>query len=117
MSHAYVFGLVGPVCDGSARQVWNALLRERHIDGFFDFYRTVTIGDLELRLSEMFRLGRVGYIVHPSLSRQAIPLMDHTDRGVAERGVRVVKNAGGVLTGYGYDFSDNDAILNLWMVQ
>lgn len=116
MAHEFVFGLIGPVCTAHARKTWNELLRKEGIDGFFDFYPTSTIGELELRLSEMFRLGRRGYIVHPSLAREAVRLMDRTDRGVDERGVRVVKNEGGVLTGYGCDFSDNNAILNLWMV-
>lgn len=116
MAHQYVFGLVGPVCTSEARKTWNALLSEQKIDGFFDFYRAKSVGDLELRLSEMFLLHRRGYVIDASLSKETVRLMDKCGRGVAPRGVvDVVRNDGGVLVGYSMHGKSPEDILRVWL--
>lgn len=96
-----VCGLVGPVCTSKARTKWNSLFKVRGFSAFFDFYRTKTLQDLELRLSEMFLLERRGYIVAEELQTMIVPLLDRLDVSAAEKGsVDTVVNDGGVLVGY-----------------
>ena len=96
-----VCGLIGSACSGSARTVWNALFKEQGIAAFFDFYRTGTKEDLELRLSEMFLLERRGYIVAPELQRIIVPLLDALDDAARAVGrADTVRNDGGILTGF-----------------
>lgn len=96
-----VCGLIGSSCVSQARTTWNALFQKRGISAFFDFYRTKTKEDLELRLSEMFLLERRGYLVAPELQTLILPLLDRLDDSAknAER-VDTVVNDGGVLIGY-----------------
>lgn len=114
MEPQYVFGLVGPVCAGSARKVWNELLKEEGIQGFFDFYRTDGRNDLASRLSEMFLLERRGYLIHPSLQAEAATLMDHFASSVTDGRVDTVVNERGVLTGH-YLNGDIRKILHVWL--
>ncbi len=96
-----VCGLIGPTCVSQSRTRWNALFKERGIDAFFDFYRMTTIADLELRLSEMFLLGRRGYIVDPAFQSGIVRLLDRLDPSAVEKGsVNTVMNERGVLVGY-----------------
>lgn len=108
-----VCGLIGPTCTSQARTRWNALFTEKGTDAFFDFYRTVTTEDLELRLSEMFLLQRRGYVVDPLFETVIIRLLDQLDPSAIDRGsVDTVVNERGVLVGH---FCDNDgARLKLW---
>lgn len=96
-----VCGLIGPSCASQARTRWNELFREKNIPAFFDFYRTKTKEDLELRLSEMFLLERRGYVMAPELQTMIVPLLDRLD-DTAKQTERVdtVVNDGGVLVGY-----------------
>ncbi len=96
-----VLGLLGPRCRHDARKRWNAFLASRGIDGFFDFYRTLSRVDLELRLSEMFLHGRRGYLLDASLQLPVCDLLDHLAPSARKGGrADVVVNDGGVLTGH-----------------
>ncbi len=115
MAHQYVFGLLAPRCSGNARTVWNALLRDHGIDGFFDFYSVRSRTDLELRLSEMFHLGRAAYIVSPEFAQAILPLLDELDASVSpKKGVDMVINESGILRGYARGEADDEACLRLW---
>lgn len=101
-----VFGLIGPVCSSQARTKWNSLFKKNGLSAFFDFYRTKTKQDLELRLSEMFLLERRGYIVAPELQTMIVTLLDRLDNSARQQGcVDTVMNERGVLIGY---FCGND---------
>lgn len=116
MAHEFVFGLIGPVCTAHARKTWNGLLREERIDGFFDFYRTTTKEDLVTRFSEMFLLGRRGYLVAASLQADAVPLMDRLTNEARKKGlVDTVKNERGVLMGHFMGEAKPKEILNMWL--
>lgn len=96
-----VCGLIGPSCTSKARTLWNARFKESGVPAFFDFYRTKTKEDLELRLSEMFLLERRGYVVVPELQALIQPLLDRLDSSVQQSGiVDTVLNERGVLTGF-----------------
>jgi shikimate 5-dehydrogenase len=115
MQHRYVFGFLGPSCTGNIRKTWNAHLQAKNIDGFFDFYRTKTVKDLETRLSEMFLLQRRGYILHPSLQSEAVRLMDRLDDSAQKEGkVDTVLNDRGVLVG-GVIGDEVDERLKFWL--
>ena len=102
-----VCGLIGPVCSANARTVWNRMFADAGIDAFFDFYRTVTREDLELRLSEMFLLERRGYIVAEEFQTLVLPLLDRFDTDAEREGkVDTVINEGGVLIGYFFGADD-----------
>lgn len=74
---------------------------ERGIPAFFDFYRTKTQRDLELRLSEMFLHERRGYLIDPLFSVSILPLLDQLDSSAVASGkVDTVVNDGGVFVGY-----------------
>lgn len=101
MTELLTIGLVAPRCVGSSRKVWNDALREKGIPAFFDFYRTTTIRDLELRLSQMFLHDRRGYIVDPLFSSSILPLLDRLDdQAITHGAVDTVLNDGGILVGY-----------------
>jgi shikimate 5-dehydrogenase len=115
MKHEFVFGLLGSKCSGQIRKVWNAFLKERGVDGFFDFYPTKTCEQLELRLSEMFLLHRRGYVIGEQFQETVIPLLDRLDTSAEKKGaVDTVVNDGGVFVGYWIGDSA-DARLSLWL--
>ncbi len=96
-----VCGLIGPVCTSQARTFWNKKFSDAGLDAFFDFYRTKTVQDLELRLSEMFLLERRGYVVAEEFQTLILPLLDRLDAEALREGrVDTVVNEGGVLVGY-----------------
>jgi len=101
MAHHSVCGLLGPRCIAGERKRWNALFKEQGIDAFFDCYKASTFADLELRLAEMFHLGRRGYLVVPVLQQLIIPLLDRLDKTATEkRRVDTIVNTDGVICGY-----------------
>lgn len=105
-----VVGLIGPVCIDQCRAVWNTALREQGSPLDFQFYRTRNREELELRLSEMFTLGRLGYIVHPEFQSTVLPLLDRLDSAAHKKErVDTIVNDGGVLVGYYLDASVNEA--------
>ena len=109
-----VCGLVGPVCVSQARTLWNKKFSDANIDAFFDFYRTRTTQDLELRLSEMFLLERRGYIIAEEFQSVILPLLDRLDTEVLREGrVDTVVNQSGVLIGYFFGMND-EARMRLW---
>ncbi len=109
--HQIVCGLIGKTCTGGARERWNRLFTERGVDAFFDFYRTMTREDLELRLSEMFLLERRGYVVGGDWQSAILPLLDAVHETAKQKGsVDTIVNERGVLTGYFFgDSEDVDA--------
>ncbi len=108
-----VCGLIGSVCTSKARTLWNELFKERGLSAFFDFYRTKTKEDLELRLSEMFLLERRGYVVAPELQSMILPLLDRLDSASQEKGsVDTVLNEEGVLIGY--FCGDDEKRIHVW---
>ena len=115
MQCRYVFGLLSNRCTGQARVSWNALLAEKGIDGFFDFYPVRTILDLELRLAEMFHLGRTAYILSPTEQVRIRPLLDAVDPEVGDRPIDTVINEGGVLVGYAIAHFSPDQQLAVWL--
>ncbi len=118
MAHAYVFGLLSARCSGQARKTWNALLRAQEVDGFFDFYPTVTVRDLELRLAEMFHLGRRAYILSAPLKPLVRPLLDRIDASAEKSGdIDTVINEGGVLVGYSLGGLEPPEQLACWIRQ
>jgi shikimate 5-dehydrogenase len=97
----YVIGSLAPVSPKGGRKHWNAILRERGIDGFFDGYPAATREDLQFRLSEMFLLDRRGYILHESLQTMVLDLLDVIDASAQSAGAAdTVVNEGGILHGY-----------------
>lgn len=114
MAHEFVFGFVGSKCSGQIRKVWNAYLKERGVDGFFDFYPTKTFEMLELRLSEMFLLHRRGYIIGENFQEKVIPLLDRLDASVKDK-VDTVVNDGGVLVGHWVGSEALFERLELWL--
>lgn len=114
MARTYVFGLLSARCNNRARKTWNALLKEKKTDGFFDFYRTETTADLELRLAEMFHLGRRAYIVSEPLRPLVRPLLDRIDSSVESEADTVI-NEGGVLVGYSLGALEPSAQLEAWI--
>ncbi|MDD5055230.1 MAG: hypothetical protein PHZ00_03085 [Candidatus Peribacteraceae bacterium] len=119
MAHRSVCGLLGPRCIAGERKRWNALFLEKGIDAFFDCYKASTIADLELRLAEMFHLGRRGYLVVPALQKIIVPLLDRLDASAKGEGsVDIVVNNGGVICGYWMgDWNDEAVrmrILTMW---
>lgn len=116
MAHANVFGLLAPSCTANARKTWNELLKDKNVDGFFDFYRTRNAHELQTRCSEMFLLERRGYLVHESLQADAVVLMDLLAESAQDRGlVDTVKNERGVLTGHFLADTSPSDILKIWM--
>ena len=110
MPPTFIIGLIGPVCTHSARKTWNEMFRSRGIDAFFDFYRTKTERDLELRLSEMFLHERRGYIVDARFSHAIIRLLDRLDvRAEESSTVDTVVNEGGVFVGYDTSSTDDQS--------
>lgn len=101
MAPQFVFGLLSARCTGRARAVWNLLLREQGIDGFFDFYPTSGERELTLRLAEMFHLDRRAYVLSGPLQDIVRPLLDRMDSSVTdEKAVDTIINTGGVLVGF-----------------
>ena len=95
-----VCGLIGSVCSSATRTVWNKKFSDARLDAFFDFYRTKTLYDLELRLSEMFLLERRGYVVAQEFQMSILPLLDRLDAQAKREGrVDTVTNRGGILIG------------------
>jgi shikimate 5-dehydrogenase len=81
--------------------MWNEIFREREIDAFFDFYRTSTDRDLELRLSEMFLHERRAYLLDPLFSLSVRPLLDRMDPSAkATQRIDTVINDDGILIGF-----------------
>lgn len=117
MQCRYVFGLLSPRCTGNARATWNALLVEKGIDGFFDFYAVRTALELELRLAEMFHLGRTAYILSPAQQTQIRPLLDAVDAEVGDKPIDTVINQGGVLVGYALSHLPPDQQLTEWLTK
>ncbi len=112
-----VCGLIGLKCASNARAVWNANFAKRKLDAFFDFYRTRSVQELELRFSEMFLLERRGYIVAAELQQDAVKLMDRLDVSAQKNGkVDTVLNERGVLIGFAFDERSDrdDARIHLW---
>lgn len=119
MAHRSVCGLLGPRCIAGERKRWNALFLAEGIDAFFDCYRASTTADLELRLAEMFHLGRRGYLVVPALQNMIVPLLDQLDQSATGEGrADVIVNNDGVLRGYCMGDWNNhvvrERILRLW---
>ncbi len=119
MKHTIVCGFVAPTCSGDARKLWNQAFSHGKNSAFFDCYRTKTIADLELRLSEMFHLERRGYVIADDFSVTIIPLLDIIDASAKNAGrVDTVVNRGGVLSGaYVAATRENLCIeerMNLW---
>ncbi len=111
MSKRLVFGLVGPKCSHEARKRWNAYFTEKNLDAFFDFYKTTTVSDLELRLSEMFLLERRGYLIDKKFQKECVRLMDQLDESAEREGkVDAVVNERGVLKGYFANTTDIDIL-------
>lgn len=115
MQCRYVFGLLSNRCTGHARATWNALLAEKGIDGFFDFYSVRTSLELELRLAEMFHLGRTAYILSSVEQARIRPLLDAVDVEVGDKSIDTVINEGGVLVGYALSHLPPDAQLAVWL--
>ncbi len=110
-----ILGTIGPKSNPEERKYWNTLFQSLKLDALYDFYRTRDLRELELRLSEMFHLGRRGYAVeNEELKRLALPLMDVLDRSATAAGnVDTIVNEGGVLIGH-YVKGNADARLKLW---
>ena len=109
-----ICGLIGSVCAAHARTRWNKCFSDTGLDAFFDFYRTKTLQDLELRLSEMFLLERRGYVVSEEFQMLILPLLDRLDAKAREAGrVDTVTNEGGVLIGNFLD-GDDDQRMSVW---
>lgn len=88
----------------------------KDIDGFFDFYPTRSVEHLESRLSEMFHLGRAGYILSAELSKHIEPLLDGVDASAKEREIiDTVLNEGGILQGYALGHLRNEEQLEFWL--
>lgn len=112
----YVFGFLTARSSGDARKVWNDLLAKEGIDGFFDFYPTRSREDLQMRLSEMFHLGRAAYVLSPKLSEVVEPLLDRTDASVTQQGsIDTVLNEQGVLVGYALGHLPKEQQLQFWI--
>ncbi|MSR67432.1 hypothetical protein EXS65_01205 [Candidatus Peribacteria bacterium] len=112
--HRVVCGLIGPTCTSQARTKWNALFLKHGRNAFFDFYRTKTVSELELRLSEMFLHERRGYVVAAELQEIIVPLLDRLDASVTkEQRVDTVTNEGGVLVGSSSG-DDDQRRMELW---
>ncbi len=110
-----VCGLIAPSCLSQARTTWNALFKRHGLSAFFDFYRTKTKQDLELRLSEMFLLERRGYVVAEEFQASILPLLDRLDSSVEEsKRVDTVVNDRGVLVGY--FCGDNERRMGVWFL-
>lgn len=99
-----VIGYVGPKNDVRILKYWNALFAKQGMHAFCDFYRTETRADLELRLSEMFTLGRRGYILAEQMQSIVRPLLDRAD-GIGP--CNTIVNEGGVLCGTHLDTNEN----------
>lgn len=100
MKHAFVFGFLGPTCVSDMRRIWNETLRAKEMDAFFDFYRSKSLSDLEMRLSEMFLLERRGYVLDPAFQEVVVPLLDSLEaESLATNRVDVIVNREGILVG------------------
>jgi len=107
-----IFGIVGK--HENARTIqrdWNAYFATKGIDAFMDKYEC-TQESLPERLSEMYHFDRRAYIVSFSLQKAICPLLDSLDASAEGEGrVSVVRNNGGVLTGYFTEqFSPEDVL-------
>ncbi len=116
----YVFGLLGANCRRDSRKKWNTLLTGHKVNGFVDFYRTVTENDLELRLSEMFLHGRIGYVLEAPLQKPVQKMLDRLSPSAKRRKrVDTIVNERGVLVGYYLDgLSSEEKMrkqLSLWL--
>gem|GEM_PF-1335860 len=119
MDHPSVVGLIGPQCVLRCRAVWNAFFKEQGSPLEFQFYRTRNREELELRLSEMFVLRRLGYVVHPDFQTTILPLLDELD-ATAQKAQQVdtIVNDGGRLIGHFLDAEACEAQevrMRLWM--
>ncbi len=95
-----LFGILGSYPDASVLQRdWNAYFAKEGMDAFCDRYPTKE-DQLPERLSEMFHFDRRGYIIGSRLQEAIFPLLDAIDSSVTDGKVNVVKNEGGVLTGF-----------------
>lgn len=93
------------------------MLLAQGIDGFFDFYPTKTVADLELRLSEMFHLGRAAYILAEPLRSKVVPLLDRIDASAQKESPDTVINERGVLVGYALGHRPEAEQLAFWTTQ
>lgn len=101
MTDRTIIGFIGPVLPDQARAEWNAYFRQQGSPLEFQFYRTKTREELELRLSEMFVHGRRGYVVHPVFSATVIPLLDRLNASSEQaQKVDTIVNEDGRLCGY-----------------
>ncbi len=107
-----ILGLLAPSCPPAVRREWNALLAEEGRDAFFDIYHSKNRADLQLRLGEMYVLGRRGYVVGKGLEGESLVLMDVLDdSAIAAKAVDTVVNKDGVLHGYFVDGPHSDATM------
>ncbi len=71
---------------------------------------------LHVRLSEMYLHDRWSYIIHESLQKYVMLLLDQIEASAQEKGsVNVVMNEGGLLKGYWCE--GNEEILQKWIYQ
>lgn len=112
-----VIGYLGPRKVQAFTIVWNALFTRLNAPAMLDFYPTSACGNdpcaekqcLHLRLSEMFLLGRRGYIVDPALQSDAYELMDEHDATARKhKKVDTVVSENGVQKGFFCGLTDSD---------
>ncbi|OGJ63145.1 hypothetical protein A3A67_01700 [Candidatus Peribacteria bacterium RIFCSPLOWO2_01_FULL_51_18] len=119
-SGTFVLGFLGKKCQHNIRKNWNLYLKEMNLNGFFDFYPTVTAADLELRLAEMFLHHRLGYVVEEQLGKKIMKLLDRISQAASKKGrVDTVVNERGVIVGHFFGGKDNkktmERRLKLWL--
>ncbi|MFH0770516.1 MAG: hypothetical protein V1926_04015 [Candidatus Peregrinibacteria bacterium] len=97
--HREIYGLLGSFPDASKLlKEWNERFRKQGIDATMEEY-PATEKNLPERLSEMFYFDRRMYLVSSDLSCVLLRFLDEVTPMARKRGVRVVENRGGVLTG------------------
>ncbi len=78
---------------------WNKYFKEEGIDAFMAKYPT-KVDQLPERLSEMFHFDRRMYLVGEDLQESVGQLLDTLDESVDEGKVSIIKNEGGIFTGF-----------------
>lgn len=116
-----VIGLLSPKHQRAEQIQWNQLLEAKKLNAYFDVYKTenCTCPEctkkmcLTLRLSEMFLLGRRGYIIDISLQKELVTLIDELDSSAKKaKRVDTIVNEGGIVRGYCLEKMKDPAEIN-----
>ena len=95
-----IFGILGKLKNASKIQKeWNKYFKEKGIDAFMARY-PAKIDQLPERLSEMFHFDRRMYLVGEELQELVGQLLDELHDSVDEGKVTIIKNEGGIFTGF-----------------